>query len=134
MKKVIEMSKSDKDAMSRSDRKKKRNNKKTPKKQGLWKKVLLGIVGILLAGLVAGVALFATYAARSPEITQEDLTGTYASEYVDMNGTVFFETGGEEREPATFDEYPDVMLDAMMATEDQRFLSHIGIEIGRAHV
>ena len=129
------MSKSDKDAMSRSDRKKKRNNKKTPKKQGLWKKVLLGIVGILLAGLVAGVALFATYAARSPEITQEDLTGTYASEYVDMNGTVFFETGGEEREPATFDEYPDVMLDAMMATEDQRFLSHIGIDpigIGRA--
>lgn len=130
---MIEMSKSDKDTMSRSDRKKQKKQK--PKKRGLWKKILLGLVGLLLAGLVAGAGLFAFYAARAPEITQEDLTGNYNSEYLDINGKVFFTTGGEDREYASFEDYPEVMLNALMATEDQRFLSHIGIDpigIGRA--
>lgn len=130
------MSKSDKETMSRSERKKQQKNKK-PKKGGLWKKILLGILGVILAVLVAGAGLFAVYASNAPELTEEDLTGTYASEFVDMNGEVFYSTGGVEREFASADEYPEVMTDAMMAIEDQRFESHIGIDpigIARAAV
>ena len=130
------MSKSDQKAMSRSDRKKNNKNKK-PQKGGLWKKILLGILGVILTVIVAGAGLFAYYASNSPELTDEDLRGSYASDFVDMNGEVFYTLGGVEREFATADEYPEVMTDAMMAIEDQRFESHFGIDpigIARAGV
>ena len=128
------MSKSDNKTMSRSERKKQKKNKKS-NKGGLWKKILLGMLGVILAVLVVGSALFAYYASDAPELTEEDLTGTYASELVDMNGEVFYTTGGQEREFAVADEYPEVMRDAMKAIEDQRFDSHLGVDpigIGRA--
>lgn len=130
------MSKSDQKELSRSDRKKKKNKKK-PKKRGVWKKIFLGIFAVILALIVGGVGLFAYYASNAPELTEEDLTGTYASEFVDMNGEVFYTLGGVERDFATFEEYPEVMTDAIMAIEDQRFKNHIGIDpigIARAAV
>src|SRR5699024_10396874 len=62
---------------------------------------------------------------------------TYASDFVDINGDVFYTLGGVEREFAAADEYPEVMTDALKAIEDQRFESHFGIDpigIGRAAV
>ena len=134
------MSKSDKETMSRSERKKqKKTNKKknNSNKMGLGKKILLGIFGLILLVGVSGLGLFAYYASSAPEITEEDLTGTYAADLVDMNGDVFYTFGGEEREYAAADEYPEVLLDAVMAIEDRRFNSHIGIDpigIARAAV
>lgn len=122
------MSKSDQKEMSRSNRK---NNQKKPKKtknKSLWKKILLGFLGLILAALVAGFGLFVYYASSAPELTEEDLRGYYSSDFVDMNGDVFYKLGGVEREPATFDEYPEVMINALMAIEDQRFQSHFGID------
>ena len=134
------MSKSDKETMSRSE-KKKQNKKKTkknsPNKMGLGKKILLGILGLILLVGVSGLGLFAYYAAQAPEITEKDLTGTYSSDLVDMNGEVFYSLGGEEREYASADEYPQVLRDAVMAIEDRRFEKHIGIDpigIARAAV
>ena len=126
--------------MSRSERKK--QNKKKPKKKnsnkmGLGKKILLSIIGLILLVGVSGLGLFAYYAAKAPEITEKDLTGTYSSDLVDMNGEVFYSLGGEEREYASADEYPEVLLDALMAIEDRRFEKHIGIDpigIARAAV
>jgi len=135
LKKVNDMSKSDQESMSRADRKKQNNNKS--QKGGLWKKILLGILGVILAILVAGGGLFAYYAAGAPELTEEDLTGTYAAEFVDMNGEVFHTLGGVEREYATADEYPEVLTESVIAIEDQRFADHLGIDpigIGRAAV
>lgn len=134
------MSKSEKETMSRSERKK--QNKKKPKKNnsnkmGLGKKILLSIIGLILLVGVSGLGLFAYYAAKAPEITEKDLTGTYSSDLVDMNGEVFYSLGGEEREYASADEYPEVLLDALMAIEDRRFEKHIGIDpigIARAAV
>src|SRR5699024_11777245 len=54
-----------------------------------------------------------------------------------MNGEVFYSLGGQEREYASADEYPEVLLDALMAIEDRRFEKHIGIDpigIARAAV
>jgi len=112
--------------MSRSDRKKQKNNNSN--NGGLWKKILLGILGVILAILVAGGGLFAYYASGAPELTEEDLTGTYASEFVDRNGEVFHTLGGVEREYATAEEYPQVLTDAVIAIEDQRFSSHFGVD------
>ena len=132
------MSKSDPKEMSRSNRKNKQKKSKHPKKKGgIWKKILLGLLGLLLAALVGGFGLFVFYASDAPELTQEDLRGNYASDFVDMNGKVFYKLGGVDREFATSEDYPQVMIDAIMAIEDQRFDSHFGIDpigIARAAV
>lgn len=122
------MSKSDQKEMSRSNRKNKQKKPKQPKKKGLWKKIFLGFLGLILAALVGGFGLFVFYASDAPELTDEDLRGNYASDFVDMNGSVFYRLGDVEREYATFEDYPQVMLDAIMAIEDQRFDSHFGID------
>jgi len=124
--------------MSRSERKKRKNNqKKKSNKMGLGKKILLGILGVILAIGIGGLGLFTYYASAAPELTEEDLTGTYAAELVDMNGDVFYTLGGDEREYAAAEEYPQVLIDAVMAIEDQRFENHTGIDpigIARAAV
>lgn len=122
------MSKSDRESMSRSERKKNKKKKKPPKKQGLWKKIFLGLLGFILLVVVAGAGLFVYYASSAPELTDKDLRGTYASEFVDMNGEVLYTLGGEVREFASASDYPEVMTDALMAIEDQRFESHFGID------
>lgn len=112
------------------------SNHKTSGKTWL-KRILLGIFLFLVLLVVAGCSLFTYYAATAPELTEEDLYGNYASDLVDKDGEVFYTLGGENREHAEFEEYPDVLLDAVMAIEDQRFLEHNGIDpigIGRAAV
>lgn len=132
------MSKSDEKAMSRSNRKNNKSKSNKPKKKGLWKKILLGFLGVFLAALIGGFGLFVYYASNAPELTQEDLRGNYSSDFVDINGKVFYTLGGGvERDLATADEYPQVMRDALMAIEDQRFEKHFGIDpigIARAAV
>ena len=131
------MSKSDEKAMSRSNRKNNKSKSNKPKKKGLWKKILLGFLGVFLAALIGGFGLFVYYASNAPELTQEDLRGVYTSDFVDINGEVIFTLGGVERDLATADEYPQVMRDALMAIEDQRFEKHFGIDpigIARAAV
>lgn len=127
--------------MSRKNRKnkdKQKGKKKEPGKQkSLWKKILLGIFGLILFVGVAGLGLFAYYASSAPELTEEDLSGSYSADLLDMNGEIFYTLGGDEREFAEASEYPQVLLDAMMAIEDQRFESHLGIDpigIARAAV
>lgn len=123
------MSKSDQKEMSRSNRKNKQQNSKKSKKKGsIWKKILLGFLGLILAALVGGFGLFVYYASDAPELTEKDLRGNYTSDFVDMNGEVIYTLGGFDRKFATSEDYPEVMIDAIMAIEDQRFNSHFGID------
>lgn len=127
---------SNEDSNSRSSRYKKRKNKNTRKQSGgILKKVLLVIVFVVLLLLIAGAGLFTYYAASAPDLTDDDLYGTYSSELVDRNGDVFYTVGSETRDFASANEYPQVLEDAVLSIEDQRFYNHNGIDpigIGRA--
>ncbi|MDN6731528.1 MAG: transglycosylase domain-containing protein, partial [Atopostipes suicloacalis] len=120
-------SKSNKNAQSRAERKKQSKNKNKNKKT-LWKKILLGVFGVILAIGVGGLGLFAYYASSAPELTNDDLTGSYSSDFVDMNGDVFYTLGGDKREYAEAQEYPELMLESIKAIEDTRFNDHLGID------
>lgn len=121
---------SQKKNMSRKDYKKKSNNKKPNKAgAGKWvKRIILTLVTLFLLAVVAGGALFTYYASSAPEMTEEDLLGTFSSDLLDMDGNVFYTLGGESRDYANASEYPQVMIDAMTAIEDQRFEDHMGID------
>lgn len=117
------------DQVSRKDYKK---NNKQPKKKGTpkrwFKRLFLTLFTLVLLAVIAGGSLFVYYAASAPDMTEDDLLGTFSSELVDKDGEVFYTLGAESRNFANPDEFPDVMIDAMTAIEDQRFNSHMGVD------
>lgn len=121
----------DNNNMSRAERNKQKKKNKRKKKSGagLWvKRIFLSLLFLFVLGVVSGGSLFVYYASSAPELTDEDLLGSYSSDLVDANGEVFYTLGGQQRDFARADEYPEVMKNAMMAIEDQRFESHFGID------
>ena len=117
-----------KDIQSRMDR-----HKKKPKKKNkfTWKKLILAILLVfLLIGLsVAG--LFTYYIATAPELDLEKLADPFSSRIYDKDGNLVTDLGSERRIKVTFDDLPDVLIDAVLATEDVRFFDHIGIDFRR---
>lgn len=124
-----------KENMSRVSKKKtdqkQRSNSSKKKKRGsnvTFKKVLIIILAFLAAIFIGGAGLFAYYASSAPELTEEDITGSISSEILDDKDEVIYTLGGQKREIATEDQVPQVLKDAIVSIEDQRFYKHKGID------
>lgn len=124
-----------KENMSRVSKKKtdqkQRSNSSKKKKRGsnvTFKKVLIIILAFLAAIFIGGAGLFAYYASSAPELTEDDITGSISSEILDDKDEVIYTLGGQKREIATEDQVPQVLKDAIVSIEDQRFYKHKGID------
>jgi len=106
-------------------------NKKPGKKKGLFKKIILAIVAIGFLGLLGGGGLFAYYASSAPKLDEELLRDPLSSEILYNNGELMYTTGVEKREYVDFKDIPDLMEQAILATEDVRFYKHHGMDFYR---
>ena len=76
--------------------------------------------------------LFAIYIMLSaPDFQVNKLYKSSSSTILDKNGAVIAELGAEMRENVTFDELPDVLVDAIVATEDSKYFQHSGVDLMR---
>ena len=120
---------------TREDLKKAREMQKRKQRSPIktWlKRILLAIVTIGIVGLVSGAGLFAYYASKAPDLDEELLKDPISSEFYDVNGELFATTGSEEkRKYIEYEDIPQGMIDAILATEDVRFFDHFGIDIWR---
>ncbi|PYF06901.1 penicillin-binding protein 1A [Ureibacillus chungkukjangi] len=106
--------------------------KKHKKPVGIWvKRIVLTIVIIGIVGLIGGAGLFAVYASSAPELDEELLKDPISSEFYDTNGELFATIGAESRKYVEYDDIPEDMVDAILATEDVRFFNHFGIDVWR---
>lgn len=110
----------------------KRNQRKRGKSKGsgmaLWKKILIGILG---AGVVAGVALTIiafVWISDSPTIAEEDLYGTIASSVYDNERNVVYETSQNDRIIVDENDISQQTFDAVTSIEDRRFMEHNGFD------
>jgi len=111
---------------------KSRKKSKKPKNgKGIFKKVFLALVIIGFAVLIGGVGLFGFYASSSPKLDEELLRDPVSSEFIDPSGNVFHTTGQEKRVYVNYDEIPELMEEAILATEDVRFYTHGGMDFYR---
>lgn len=108
-----------------------KKNKKPRNTKSMIKKVFLALVMIGFVILIGGAGLFAFYASSSPKLDEELLRDPVSSDFLTPSGTVFHTTGQEKREYVNFDEIPDLMEQAILATEDVRFYSHHGMDFYR---
>jgi penicillin-binding protein 1A len=117
-------------ADKRQTRTTRRKQKKTAKKP-IWKKILLVFLLIFLAiGLGIG-GLFTYYIATAPAIDASKLSDPFPSEILDMNEEVVESLGDEQRRKVNYEDLPQVLIDAVVATEDSRFFKHHGIDLRR---
>lgn len=116
-------------------RKSDRKSSKKPagkKKQPLWKTILKVAVLVAVIGFVFGVGLFTFYAATAPELDEESLKDPLSSElYAEGASEPFLTLGAENREYVEYEQIPQVMEDAVLATEDVRFYKHHGMDLWR---
>jgi penicillin-binding protein 1A len=104
---------------------------KKRKKPGFIKKILIAIIIIGITGLLFGSTLFAYYASSAPKIVEDQLKDPISSEIFDMNGELVTKVGIENRDYVEYEKIPEVVKDAVLATEDNRFFEHPGIDFIR---
>lgn len=119
---------------------KKKNNKSNEtmvkvKKKKKVKKVLKIILNIflllLLIGLIGGI-IFAIYiVTHAPDFNPENLYSTESSILYDRNGNQAGKLGVEKRKNVNYNDLPQVLIDAIIATEDSRFMQHNGFDLPR---
>src|SRR5699024_2054300 len=108
-----------------------KNKKKSPKKKTTFKKIIKIVAIIMVLGMLSVGGLFAYYAATAPDIDPDKLDVTLGSELLDQDGEVFASLYDENRKKVEYEDLPQVLIDAVTATEDVRFFEHPGIDIRR---
>ena len=84
---------------------------------------------IFFLGIVT-VSGFLSYAYFSaPEFKGELLYKKESSNIYDSKGDLIASIGTEKRQIVTYDELPQVLIDAIIATEDARFFEHDGFDV-----
>jgi len=141
--------------MSRSDNRKEHNkdnkpvkntkkrNKETTKsgkKQGFWKRhkkfatfLKVMVVLFILVCIAGAGAIIALFNNDDWAMKREDLTSKSVDTIIyDKDGTEIANVSGEEkRRTVTLDEVPQMLQDAYISIEDERFYTHHGVDIKR---
>ncbi len=68
---------------------------------------------------------------RAPEFNTDLLYKKESSNIYDISGSLIATIGSEKREIVEYEDLPNVLVDAIIATEDNRFFQHKGLDIVR---
>ncbi len=97
----------------------------------LVKIILLVFVVLAIVGIMLMAAFFMYISLTSPKFDTKKLEDEESTLVYDKNNVVFATIGTEKREKLTYDELSEVLIDAIIATEDSRFFQHNGLDAPR---
>ena len=104
--------------------------RKKKRKRNLKIFLLTTVSGFVLM-VISGIAFYIYIASNAPDFTPDALFVSEPSELLDINGNTYAKIGSEKRVKVTYDELPEVLIDAIVATEDSKFFSHKGVDWAR---
>lgn len=93
--------------------------------------ILLIIFFSIIAVCVTVTAFFIYIATQAPAFDEHKLYTSEPSVIYDKNNNVIANIGTEDRVLLTYDELPEVLINAIVATEDSKFFQHNGIDLPR---
>ncbi len=111
-----------------SNIKKKNNNISKVKKRRFILNTLL-ICTILVIVLI--ICFFSYIVVKAPKFNPNNLKFTQMTEVYDRDNNLVLKLGNENRTEITYDKLPEVLIDAIVATEDSRFFEHNGFDLSR---
>ncbi|MDD2203042.1 MAG: transglycosylase domain-containing protein [Bacilli bacterium] len=115
----------------------KRRKRKSPvsKHKKKWKKILsvsaIIILSLGIIGLLCGMGFIGYIMVSAPKFDKEKLYYKEASILYDIKGEEITRMGKEMRDKVTYEEIPQVFVDAIIATEDSRYFEHNGFDLPR---
>lgn len=110
---------------------KKGAKRKKSKKLLIVKIILITVlVFIILVGVVVGL-FFSLIVSEAPEFDPQNLFTQESSIVYSGSGKEIAKIGTEKREKVTYDDLPQVLIDAIVATEDSAFFQHNGFNAAR---
>lgn len=121
-------------SLEKKEIKKKKNKKikkNTKNKRKIWKILLiLFLVFCILVGvaIILGIGYIVK---NAPHFDPKELYHQEPSILYDNNGEEFGYLGEENREMVNYEDLPEVLIDAIIATEDSRFFQHNGFDLPR---
>ena len=74
---------------------------------------------------------FAYIIVKAPKFDPNNLKFTQMSELYDTEGNIITKMGNENRTEISYDDLPEVLIDAIIATEDSKFFQHNGFDLAR---
>lgn len=111
-----------------------RKVKNNAKRRKLVNIIIIFILTIGILGIVAfGAFILYVKSIADPEFAEKEkgLQTAETTLLYDINGDVFAKLGTEQRTKVTYEELPEVLVDAIIATEDSRFFQHNGFDAPR---
>lgn len=105
--------------------------KSKPKRRKVLNIILIIFFSIAILVCVL-VSIFVGYIVmNSPEFDITELSKSEASIFYASDGEEIARVGSQLRENVTYDDLPEVFIDALIATEDSRFFQHNGLDAPR---
>lgn len=101
------------------------------KKGSLGQKLLIIFMLFLILCLTLGIIFTLYVIINSPKFDTTNLYSKESSVLLDKNGNEFARLGTENRELVNYEELPQVLIDAIVATEDSRYFQHNGVDLAR---
>ena len=130
-------------------KKKKNGVKNSAKKKGgeskfkwfrdkcLWKKIVIILLILAIFMILAFTAFCAYIVLTTDDFVPDKLSQSESTIMYDNKGNEFTTLGVmtddilQKREKISYDEFPQVLVDALIATEDSRFFQHNGVDLAR---
>lgn len=115
---------------------KKKEKKKVKGKKGkivknIFKVLIIMFFVIVIAAMVAAGLFWKKIVDNAPKFDPELLYHKESSIIYNMNGTEIKKLAYEKRENISYEELPEVLINAIIATEDSRFFQHNGFDLPR---
>lgn len=108
------------------------NENEKSKKKGRKKHIILIIIMSFMVLCAVLCLSFCVYViVKAPPFDEEKLYRVNSSLVYDSEGELIAELGSEKRETVSFDELPEILVDAIVATEDSKFFQHSGVDLLR---
>lgn len=107
-------------------------NNTSKRKVSKKKKMILNILIICVIAFASLMAVFFAYIiVKAPKFNPNNLKFTQMSELYDTEGNIITKMGNENRTEISYDDLPEVLIDAIIATEDSKFFQHNGFDLAR---
>lgn len=106
------------------------NKRKVNKARVFYIILTLGL-SVFFIGSSIGIFYITTVIADAPKLDVQKLDSQESTRIYDQNGELITDIGVESRQKVTYEQLPQVLIDAFVSIEDSRFFSHNGFDLPR---